>query len=63
MKTPINGARLSSLNEEASILGYNKMHRGTDFAAPVELQLWLQVPEQLLELDGAEEGQLCKNKT
>ena len=35
MKTPINGARLSSsLDAEASILGYNRMHRGTDFAAP-----------------------------
>jgi len=36
MKTPINGARLSSSfgMREHPILGYNKMHRGTDFAAP-----------------------------
>ena len=36
MKTPINGARLSSPFgiRKHPILGYNKMHRGTDFAAP-----------------------------
>ena len=34
MKTPINGARLSSSfgMRKHPILGYNKMHRGTDFA-------------------------------
>tara|TARA_B100000579_G_C22807192_1_gene843166 strand:+ start:11 stop:1303 length:1293 start_codon:yes stop_codon:yes gene_type:complete len=37
MKTPINGARLSSSFglRKHPILGYNKMHRGTDFAAPL----------------------------
>ena len=36
MKTPINGARLSSSFglRKHPILGYNKMHKGTDFAAP-----------------------------
>ena len=36
MKTPINGARLSSAFglRKHPILGFNKMHRGTDFAAP-----------------------------
>ena len=36
MKTPINGARLSSKfgMRKRPIDGYNKMHRGTDFAAP-----------------------------
>ena len=36
MKTPINGARLSSPFgiRKHPIDGYNKMHRGTDFAAP-----------------------------
>ena len=36
MKTPINGARLSSNFgvRKHPILGYNKMHKGTDFAAP-----------------------------
>ena len=37
MKTPINGARLSSAYgmRKHPIDGYNKMHRGTDFAAPM----------------------------
>ena len=36
MKTPINGARLSSVFgfRKHPILGYNKLHQGTDFAAP-----------------------------
>ena len=37
MKTPINGARLSSPfgMRKHPIDGFNKMHRGTDFAAPI----------------------------
>ena len=36
MKTPINGARLSSSfgKRKHPILGFNKIHTGTDFAAP-----------------------------
>ena len=36
MKTPINGARLSSSFglRKHPILGFNKLHQGTDFAAP-----------------------------
>lgn len=37
MRTPINGAKLSSRYgfRIHPILGYNKMHQGTDFAAPI----------------------------
>ena len=37
MKTPINGARLSSSfgMRKHPIDGFNKMHKGTDFAAPI----------------------------
>ncbi len=36
LKTPVNGARISSGfgKRRHPILGYNKMHKGTDFAAP-----------------------------
>ena len=41
MKTPINGARLSSSfgMRKHPIDGFNKMHRGTDFAAPKGTQI------------------------
>ena len=37
MKSPVNGARLSSSfgMRKHPISGFNKMHRGTDFAAPI----------------------------
>jgi murein DD-endopeptidase MepM/ murein hydrolase activator NlpD len=41
MRTPINGARLSSGYgmRRHPILGYSRMHRGTDFAAPTGTQI------------------------
>ena len=41
MKTPINGARLSSRYgmRKHPIDGFNKMHQGTDFAAPTGTQI------------------------
>ena len=42
MKTPINGARLSSPfgMRKHPIDGFNKMHKGTDFAAPMGCLLY-----------------------
>ena len=45
------------------ILGYNKMHRGTDSAAPSGTPIMASVLEQLPEQDGGRRRQLCKNKT
>ena len=54
MKTPINGARLSSAfgMRKHPIDGYNKMHRGTDFAAPMGTPIMASGMVLLLEQDG-----------
>ena len=44
------------------ILGYNKMHRGTDFAAPTERQSWPLAQVLLQEQDGVAEGNCIKIK-
>ena len=54
MKTPINGARLSSSfgMRKHPILGFNKMHRGTDLQLQLEHQLWLRALGLLQERGG-----------
>ncbi len=65
MKTPINGARLSSSfgMRKHPILGYNKMHKGTDFAAPEEHPSWHLVMEYNKAGWCGGWWKLCKNKT
>ena len=54
MKTPINGARLSSPfgMRKHPIDGFNKMHRGTDFAAPMGTPIMASGDGVLKKLDG-----------
>ena len=56
MKTPINGARLSSPfgMRKHPIDGFNKMHRGTDFAAPMGTPIMASGSELLKRLVGVE---------
>ena len=64
MKTPINGARLSSSYgmRKHPILGYNRMHRGTDFAAPSGTLSWHLDRARLQEQGGVEEVKYVKIK-
>ena len=56
MKTPINGARLSSPfgMRKHPIDGFNKMHRGTDFAAPMGTPIMASGDGIVKKLDGVE---------
>ena len=64
MKTPINGARLSSrLEWKHPILGFNKMHRGTDFAAPLGTPIMASGDGIIIKAGWCGGGELCKNKT
>ena len=62
MKTPINGARLSSPfgMRKHPIDGFNKMHRGTDFAAPMGTPNGLR-DGVVKKLVGVEERKLCSD--
>ena len=56
MKTPINGARLSSPYgmRKHPIDGFNKMHRGTDFAAPMGTPIMASGSGVIKKLGGVE---------
>ena len=65
MKTPINGARLSSSfgMRKHPILGYNKMHRGTDFAAPSGTPIMASGSGTVTRARWCGGGELCEDKT
>ena len=65
MKTPINGARLSSPfgMRKHPIDGYNKMHRGTDFAAPMGTPIMASGDGFIIKAGWCGGGGNCKNKT
>ena len=55
MKTPINGARLSPFGmRKHPIDGYNKMHKGTDFAAPMGTPIMASGDGIIKKLGGVE---------
>ena len=66
MKTPINGARLSSSfgNRKHPILGYTKLHTGTDFAAPSGTPIMASGSWYYYKIEMVWwRWKLCKNKT
>ena len=64
MKTPINGARPSSAfgMRKHPIDGFNKMHRGTDFAAPEGTPIMASGDGVIKKLVGVERWKLCGYK-
>ena len=64
MKTPINGARLSSPfgMRKHPIDGFNKMHQGTDFAAPMGT-LIMASGDGIVKKQVGGGGELCCHKT
>ena len=60
MKTPINGARLSSPfgMRKHPIDGFNKMHRGTDFAAPMGTPIMASGDGIVKKADGVGEEEI-----
>ena len=63
MKTPINGARLSSPfgMRKHPIDGFNKMHRGTDFAAPTGTPIMASGSGVIKKLLVWRRRELCSN--
>ena len=65
MKTPINGARLSSPfgMRKHPIDGFNKMHRGTDFAAPMGTPIMASGDGVIKKQAGVVVVEIVENKT
>ena len=63
MKTQLRARLSSPLDEEDPIDGFNKMHHGTDFAAPMGTPIMASYDGVIKKAGWWRWGQLCCNKT